>query len=350
MTALDHALDFIARGWNPVPIPFRRKRPEGNAWQTLVIDAAAAPHYFNGAHQNIGVILGPTSRGLTDVDLDCQEAIAIAPFVLPRTGAIFGRPSKRNSHRLYYTDLSVSTETAAQQFRDPITKEMLLELRIGGDKGAQTVFPGSTHESGEAIVWEENAEPTSVDDLDLQQRVRALAAYTLLSRHWPRGQSSRHHLALVVAGFLARAALPQIQVKVAIEAIARAAGDEEWRDRRQAAEDAAKAFEAGKHTHGFPGLREAFGEQIAEKVAEWLGYSSADDHAQDDSTFSNAERGVHDADTDTGTELPPLAGSISGHGMTSRYRNASGPSAIACRSIRQDSSPEKAAPARASSS
>jgi hypothetical protein len=39
------------------------------------------------------VILGPPSSGLTDIDLDCPEAIGLASYFLPRTGAVFGRAS-----------------------------------------------------------------------------------------------------------------------------------------------------------------------------------------------------------------------------------------------------------------
>jgi hypothetical protein len=161
-TALDIALSYIERGWNPVPIPHKAKGPSGVGWQNRHIDAASAPRFFDGTPLNIGIILGPTSNGLTDVDLDCREAIAIAPYTLPKTNAIFGRASKRFSHWLYCTDLAVTTERATIQLKDPRTKAMLLELRIGGESGAQTVFPGSTHESGELITWEENGEPDSV--------------------------------------------------------------------------------------------------------------------------------------------------------------------------------------------
>ena len=297
MTPLDIALEYIARGWNPLPLPFRSKRPEGSAWQSRIIDAATAPLHFNGVQSNIGIILGPSSRGLTDIDLDCQEAIAVAPFILPRTGAIFGRPSKRSSHWLYYSDLSVTAEGAAQRFVDPKNKQTLVELRIGGDKGAQTVFPGSTHESGELISWEADGEPADVKDLE--QAVRKLAACSLLARYWPRGKSSRHDLALAIGGFLARAGLPPAQVKVAVEAIARAAGDEEWRDRRQAAEDTATAFQQGKRTRGYPSLREAFGADVAEKVAEWLNYS--EDKSEDK---SNADDDV--AAEEGEQKSPPL--------------------------------------------
>src|SRR6516162_2684197 len=98
---LNVALSYIARGWNPVPIPHRTKAPRGDGWQHRRITQATAPSFFNGAASNIGVQFGAASNGLTDVDLDCGEVIAIAPYILPPTQAIFGRISKRNSHRLY---------------------------------------------------------------------------------------------------------------------------------------------------------------------------------------------------------------------------------------------------------
>jgi hypothetical protein len=281
-TPLALALAYIDRGWNPLPVPFQSKRPTGTNWQSRIIDTSSASRHFNGAPANIGVVLGPSSHGLTDVDLDCAEAVAIAPYILPRTAAIFGRASKRASHWLYYTDLSVTTETAVQRFIDPKTKDTLIELRIGRDKGAQTIFPGSVHESGEVITWEKDGEPTSVDNLD--RIVRKLAAYTLLARHWPRERSSRHALALVLGGFLARAEFKSSQVKLAAEAITRAAGDEEWKDRRDAAEDAAIAFEGDKHAHGYPSLHDVFGAEIAERVAEWLDYNFRRDDGADESS------------------------------------------------------------------
>jgi Bifunctional DNA primase/polymerase, N-terminal len=134
-TALDVAMAYIARGWNPVPVRFRTKTPIGDDWQKRQIDAATAPYHFNAGPQNVGVLLGPTSQGLTDVDLDCVEAIAVAPYLLPPTRAIFGRPSKRASHWLYITNLADTTSTATINFDDPEAirgKARLVELRIGG--------------------------------------------------------------------------------------------------------------------------------------------------------------------------------------------------------------------------
>src|SRR5579864_6647296 len=100
---LDAALFWINLGFLPVPVKFRSKkpcnpdRPDGNQWQDLRIDRETASHYFNGVRQNIGVLLGD-QNGSADVDLDCQEAMGVAPQFLPDTGIKFGRQSKPSSH------------------------------------------------------------------------------------------------------------------------------------------------------------------------------------------------------------------------------------------------------------
>ena len=285
--ASDYALEYARRGWNPVPVGFKTKKPIGSNWQTRVIREADVPKYFNGAPLNVGVVLGASSGGLTDVDIDCPEAGAIAPYVLPETGALFGRASSRDSHWLYISNLHEGTHGATIQFRDPLLKgdeAMLLELRIGGRneageiKGAQTVMPGSVHESGEYIVWEENREPATVDGEELARSARLLAACSLLARYWP-GEGARHDAALTLGGFLARCSLKPPEIKCLIEAITRAAGDDEWRDRIRAAEDAAIEYTKNRPARGFPALKEAFGDVLAKQVAEWLEYrGSASDY------------------------------------------------------------------------
>jgi hypothetical protein len=271
-SVLDIALGYVRRGWNPVPVSYRSKAPIGDSWQARVIDASNVASFFDNGPQNVGVILGPRSHGLTDVDLDCAEAIAIAPFILPPTKAIFGRASKRASHWLYTTDLAVTLEKAALRLCDP-NGGTLLELRVGGDgKGAQTVFPGSIHESGEQIVWEQDGEPASIAGDDLIKRVQHIGAACLIAREWPV-QGKRHAAALTVGGFLARAGLTETKTTLMIEAITRAANDEEWRDRVRAVKDAGKHLAATDQGAGLPKFAALVGDKAARLIARWLDYA-----------------------------------------------------------------------------
>jgi hypothetical protein len=145
-TPLEIALDYIERGWSPVPIPHREKGPVIKGWQKLRITAETAPEYFNGKPQNIGVITGDASGDLVDIDLDCPEALQLAHYFLPPT-AVFGRKSTPRSHWLY--KCQNPGERLPFQLK---SMGMVVEYRAND---VQSVFPGSTHkETGEVIRWD----------------------------------------------------------------------------------------------------------------------------------------------------------------------------------------------------
>ncbi len=176
MTALHTVLSFVREGFAPVPIPFRGKNPGavvGKDWIKLRITAENAHKYFNGKPINIGVILGDPSGGLVDIDLDCAQAIELAPLILPATRT-FGRASKPASHWLYITD----DAGRIKQFQSP-DGGMIVEYRANG---GQTVFPGSVHESGEIIEWTDDRPLHSLRADDLRRAVSQLAAAVLLVR------------------------------------------------------------------------------------------------------------------------------------------------------------------------
>jgi RecA-family ATPase len=160
-----------------VPIPLREKRPRISGWQNLRISETEASQYFSRSC-NVGIKLGEASHGLVDVDLDCQESIGLGAEFLPATGAIFGRVSKPGSHRLY----CITGSAPSLQFKDPITGDMLLELR--GDR-RQTVFPPSIHPSGELVEWEADGEPATIEYAVLKRAVMKVAAQILIERHLP---------------------------------------------------------------------------------------------------------------------------------------------------------------------
>jgi hypothetical protein len=216
---------------------------------------------------------------------------------LPKTNSRFGRASARDAHWLYKAIGAPASAGAATQFRDPITTQMIVELRHGAGGGTQTMFPPSIWaddptKEAETVAWETDDDPRQVEFPDLLECSKKIAALSLLSRYWPKdGSKARHHTALVVGSFLARAGWSEPAIEAGMQAILAAAGDTEPRDRKRAAKDALKWFKDGKDAPGFPKLAECFGDKVAKKVAEWLGYGSDD---------------AHDRVGDTEGELPEL--------------------------------------------
>jgi hypothetical protein len=277
LSSLDVARLYLKRGWAPVAVRYAEKRPTDKGWQKLEVTQENVSEYFDGQRGNIGIKLGRASGGLTDVDLDCNEAVALAKMLLPETQAIFGRRSKPSSHWLYVTNLCETEQRAVLKFveprglargSEPVT---LAELRIGaGDKGAQTIFPGSVHPAKERIRWDCEGEPAAVDGAALKRHVSALAAGALLARNYPNG-GARHEAALVLGGFLAR--VPNMDaddIEALVTAIAGVAHDEEALERGRSAAGAVERLKRGEPTPGLPRMREIWGNEVADTVAKWL--------------------------------------------------------------------------------
>ncbi len=100
MNTLTAAQKYIEQGYAVIPVPPGQKSPKLKRWPSLRLKAPDLPQHFT-ENSNIGVILGEASGGLVDIDLDCEEAVQLAPHFLPSTSAIFGRKSRGKSHYLY---------------------------------------------------------------------------------------------------------------------------------------------------------------------------------------------------------------------------------------------------------
>ena len=185
------AFSYLKRGWSPIPLPTGQKAPSIREWQKLRLEAKDVPHWFKSG-MNIGVLLGEASNWLIDVDLDCAEALLLAPRFLPSTDAIFGRHSKPASHWLFRSQGSVDTQRLKG-----LDGAVLLELRANS---CQTVFPPSIH-SGESIEWAKSGLPNAVDGLQLRKSAVLLAIACLVTPHWPQ-KGSRHEFALSLVGGL----------------------------------------------------------------------------------------------------------------------------------------------------
>lgn len=178
---IEQARALMSLGLSIIPVPYKQKGPVLPNWQHVrVTDTNIDKYFSNRKPTNIGVLLGEPSGNLVDIDLDCPEALELAPQFLPAGARLFGRKSKRKSHWVY----RLSEPLPSKQFYDPDTDEMLLEFR---STGLQTVFPGSVHASGEPIDWDSQDEIITIDAHDLLAAAKSLANAILVAR----GKSSR---------------------------------------------------------------------------------------------------------------------------------------------------------------
>lgn len=282
-TLLDAALFWIDRGYLPVPVrprskkPFNPDDPAGARWQDLRITAESAARYFNG-EGNIGVLLGD-DYGSADVDLDSPEAVRLAPTFLPDTGLKFGRASKPASHWFYRVDPPVLSE----KFTDPTDNKTLLELRCrdkDGSVGHQTVVLPSIHESGEAIQFETgfDGHPANVEASELQTAVKLIAAAALLARHWPVSGAGRHDTMLALAGVLERAGWTEEQATRFCLAVYRTIPNHDPSAISRTESEVRDTFQnagAGRPTTGVPTLQPHLDERVLRRVLQWLVIGSA---------------------------------------------------------------------------
>jgi len=192
----DIACRLLERGFVPVPLLFREKKPAIPEWQKLTRQDVEArlQELFGRTSGNLGVLLGTPSGGLIDIDLDCDEAIRAAPLLLPPTGMVWGRPSRGGrTHYGYLVD--TPPQKSSTSYSD-LEGHRLLEVR---STDGQTLLWGEYPE-GEEVGGSPLGEPARLAWRELEGAVRQLAAAVLLACHWREG--CRHELALAVSGGL----------------------------------------------------------------------------------------------------------------------------------------------------
>ena len=290
---VEAAIHAFEQGWSPIPIIKGKKRPAHSDWgETRYKSRKEIESAFEGG--NLGVVLGDASNGLIDIDLDCEEAVALADGYLPMTRMIHGRESAPRSHYWYQVkgwNFRVEpfydpVERDKQQKGEEYDRDRLVLVEIRGN-GGQTLLPPSIHPDGDTYRWYgEWYPPAVVPHHELDKHVRYLAAASLLARYWP-GEGKRHAAAMALAGGILRLGDEELakDADAFVVSIALVAGDEEGEDRADDVASTRKAIARGKKVKGWKSLASLIDRRVVAQVVDWLRPPEDEDYPSGDGSM-----------------------------------------------------------------
>lgn len=222
MSVRSAATQYIAAGWQVVPLIPRGKACINDAdWLTKTYTAADFKPDNNIGIKSVG--------GLTDADFDCLEAAYMATAFMPNTAAIYGRPSRQDSHRLYNCP-AIDKPIA---YKNLIEKTTIMEVRVNH----QSMAPPSIHPDGEQVAWSDGSDgvhpANEVEKKFYLRTVQLTATGSMMCRYYnPPG--ARHDWGMALAGFLRRMSVTQAEAERLFEFAGRWAKDDKVKDRLDA--------------------------------------------------------------------------------------------------------------------
>jgi putative DNA primase/helicase len=205
-----------------IPVHPLSKKPKPNDWQNRRSEDNDPNEYSEDS--NCGVVLGDASAGLVDIDLDCDLARRLAPYLLPPTGWVFGRASAPRSHYLY----RVNGDSGRGRKFD-VGRKKFAEYRANGQ---MTVFPPSIHESGEPIEFEVSGEIGTSTQARLHESLLLMAICAVVIPHYVKGK--RNDIVLALSGTLLSRSRSEQEVRQLVEALCDISGDLEKSSRLEA--------------------------------------------------------------------------------------------------------------------
>jgi hypothetical protein len=279
------AMDYLKLGWAIIPIPAGSKAATVK-WKKLIVGAYNADGYFGGPG-NIAVKLGEPSKGLIDFDFDWPEAGQVADVLM--NFPAFGRTGKPRSHRLAIAkdiDKAKSVKFALPNCLKDHPKISggehglcVAELR---GTGGYTVFPPSTHPSGENIGWHDDLreKPLPAREYGFLKSIQGLVAFLAVCVRFYPGKGSRDDFCMALTGALLRAPIlapaGKTPAEIAeavdkcVKLVAKLARDDEW-DRRGKAERSLAKLNDGENVCGLPRAIELLGLRECEReFRKWL--------------------------------------------------------------------------------
>jgi len=245
-----------------VPLRSRSKRPKTKDWPhlRLVYDDLQNGAFKRG--DNIGALWGKASDHATDVDLDMEEAIWVAEYILPET-FIYGRTNKEYSHYIFRV---VGAKTRKWQTADLGT---IVEIR---STGAQSVIPPSRHPEGGVYYTNKhnNEEFTELTKLDLERFADEIAVAAVFVHYYPKA-GSRHDYVHACTGALCHQQWPKKKIHRVMGAVLTVIQDEEDEldDRKGAVVNTIEKHEMGDRTKGFTTLSDWMSMQVVQALRRW---------------------------------------------------------------------------------
>jgi hypothetical protein len=196
-----------------VRTPRGQKDPGHMSWDPKTNNqdkSAQTIHQLELIDDNIGVHL---FGSLVDVDIDSDNPVLIEALdmFLPHTPHVWGRESRKKTHRLYeLTGLPNNQfDPTEYRFLSVLSQTDSIKLEVRGGKmqsGRYSMMPGSLHPSGEFYEWENlRAARTSLVYAPVDKvmgAIRKACAVTVLAPYFTEGM--RNKLCMAVSGFLYR--------------------------------------------------------------------------------------------------------------------------------------------------
>ena len=243
-----------------VPLRSRSKRPKSTNWPHLRL---VEDDLENGAFKpgdNIGALWGDASDHAVDVDLDMEESIWVADYILPET-FIYGRTGKERSHYVYKV---IGAQTRKWQVQELGT---IIEIRA---TGAQSVIPPSRHPEGGIYCTDEDEDFTLLTKLDLERYADEIAVASVLVRHYPEA-GSRHDYVHACTGALCHQEWPDEKIGRVMEAVLNIIQEEEDEisDRVNAVRNTVEHHKMGDRTKGFTSLEAWMSMPVIAALKRW---------------------------------------------------------------------------------
>lgn len=251
---------WLEKGVYTVPLQSRSKRPKAKNWPhlRLVEEDLKAGAFKVG--DNIGALWGEPSAHVTDVDLDMDEAIWVAEFLLPETFT-YGRKGKDFSHYIYR---AAGAKTKKWQVAELGT---IVEIR---STGAQSVIPPSRHPEGGMYFTHNDVDFVSLTRMDLERMCDEIAVASVFLHYYPES-GSRHDFVHACTGALCHQKWPAKKVKKVMGAVLTIIQeeDDEMEDRMNAVVNTIEKHDAGDRTKGFTTLSDWMSMPVISALRRW---------------------------------------------------------------------------------